>query len=120
VGERRRWQLPKGLVDAGESPQAAAIRETREESGIEAELEAPLGTIEYWYVRTEQGRKVRIHKRVAFFLLRATGGDVADHDHEVNQARWAPIAEAESMLAFESERNVVRRARDLLASRRVP
>ena len=47
VGERRRWQLPKGIVDPGETPESAAVREAREEAGIDTELLAPIETIEY-------------------------------------------------------------------------
>jgi 8-oxo-dGTP pyrophosphatase MutT (NUDIX family) len=113
-----RWQLPKGLVDEGESPELAAVREAREETGVETELMAPLERVEYWYVGTERGGgRVRFHKLVHFFLLRYLSGDVRDHDHEVLEARWVPLAEATGMLAFSSERKVVERAAELLASR---
>ena len=114
VGPNARWQLPKGIVDEGESPEATAVRETREEAGIEAELVAPLETIQYWYQATERGERVRFHKFVHFFLLEYRAGDVADHDHEVNEARWVPIAEAAGMLAFGNERAVVAKAAELL------
>ena len=114
VGPGGRWQLPKGIVDAGESPETTAVRETREEAGIETELVAPLETIQYWFQATDRGERVRFHKFVHFFLLEYRAGDVADHDHDVNEARWVPIGEAAGMLAFGNERAVVAKATELL------
>lgn len=115
VGPKNRWQIPKGLVEEGESAETTALREVREEAGVEGELVAPLEAIEYWYVGSEPGgERVRFHKRVHFFLLEYRGGDVRDHDHEVSEARWVPLGEAEEMLAFSSEKKVMARARELL------
>jgi 8-oxo-dGTP pyrophosphatase MutT (NUDIX family) len=116
-----RWQLPKGIIDKGESPEVAAQREVREEAGIETELLAPIETIEYWYVSERRGRRVRYHKFVHFFLLAYRDGDVSNHDHEVSEARWVSIDEALGMLAFKSERAVVEKAREMIIalSRRV-
>ncbi len=118
VGDQNRWQLPKGLIDAGEAVEAAAMREAREETGIETELVAPLDKIEYWYYSKNRGARVRFHKFVYFYLLRYLSGDVRDHDAEVNEARWIEIDEARAMLAFASERKVVERAREMIAAER--
>ena len=116
VGEKSRWQLPKGIVDDGESAEATAVREVREEAGVDAELIAPIEAVEYWYVGTEHsGERVRFHKFVHFFLLEYRSGDVGDHDREVEEARWVPLGEAETMLSFASERKVLARARELLS-----
>jgi 8-oxo-dGTP diphosphatase len=116
VGQNERWQLPKGTVDNNEPHEAAALREVREEAGIEAELIARLDTVEYWYYATLQGRRVRYHKYVHFFLMRYLSGNVSDHDHEVNEARWVEIQKAIDLLAFKNEQDVVRQALTKLRS----
>jgi len=98
--------LPKGHVDPGETPAQAAQREVREEAGVEADLVGELGEVRYWYQRG--GRK--IVKTVTFFLFDYRSGDVAEHDAEVEQARWIPLAEAERALTYKGEREMVRRA----------
>lgn len=111
----RRWQLPKGWVEPDESPEQAALREVREEAGVEAELIGRLDTIEYWYrSKYDPGEPVRVHKLVHFFLLRYVAGSPDDHDQEVREARFVPIDEALEKLAFASERNIVAMARDAL------
>ncbi|HET9775935.1 MAG TPA: NUDIX hydrolase [Gemmatimonadaceae bacterium] len=114
VGGNNRWQLPKGLVDKGEKPEVTAVREAREEGGVTSEVVQHIETVEYWYVGLENGIRVRFHKRVHFFLLRYVSGDTADHDWEVNEARWVPIEDATSQLAFDNERRVMEQARELV------
>jgi 8-oxo-dGTP pyrophosphatase MutT (NUDIX family) len=98
--------LPKGHPDGGESPAEAALREVREEAGVEAELLDSLGEVRYWYQRG--GR--RIAKVVEFFMLRYVSGDVDDHDHEVECAHWMPATEAAETLSYAGERDMVREA----------
>jgi 8-oxo-dGTP pyrophosphatase MutT (NUDIX family) len=114
VGDEPRWQLPKGLIGKTEETEAAAIREVREETGLETELVAPIERVEYWYFSGSGAKRVRFHKFVHFFLLRYKSGKTADHDHEVNEARWVEIGKAEEMLAFASEKKSVARAREMI------
>jgi len=114
VGPQERWQLPKGLVGRGEAPERAALREVREETGLDAEVEAPLETVEYWYFSGKGPARVRFHKFVHFYLMRFVGGDVSAHDAEVNEARWVEIGEAAGMLAFKGERGVLAQARGMV------
>jgi 8-oxo-dGTP pyrophosphatase MutT (NUDIX family) len=114
VGPVIRWQLPKGIVDEGETPEQAAVREVHEETGLEAKIESTLETIEYWYVSGGKTGKVRYHKFVHFYLMKYRSGKTNDHDHEVLEARWVPIVDAIRMLSFKSERELVEKAAELI------
>jgi 8-oxo-dGTP diphosphatase len=108
---RHRWGLPKGHIEEGERSDEAALREVREETGLEGQVRKRLGDIRYSYRhKTTTGKLIRIYKRVYFYLLRYLKGDVRDHDHEVDEARWFPIQEALSLLKFPTERRMVQRA----------
>jgi 8-oxo-dGTP pyrophosphatase MutT (NUDIX family) len=98
--------LPKGHPEDGESAAEAALREVREEAGVQTRLIEQLGDVRYWYMR--RGR--RIAKVVSFFLLEYVSGDVEDHDVEVEDARWLALEDAARQLTYEGEREMVGRA----------
>lgn len=114
TSEEGRWQLPKGMVDPGETREQAALREVREEAGIDCKIEETLDTIEYWFVASYDGPKKRYHKKVTFYLMKYISGSVEDHDHEVTEARWVSLDDALEMLAFQNEKDVVEKARGLV------
>ncbi len=109
---RRSWCLPKGLINRNETPQAAALREVREETGLTGEIIDRIGQISYWY--SLQDDKVKIHKTVHFFLMKYLKGSTEDHDHEVDEARWFPIDEALDTLSYKSEKQIMQKAKGLI------
>jgi 8-oxo-dGTP pyrophosphatase MutT (NUDIX family) len=104
------WGLAKGGIEPDESAEEAAVREVREETGIEAAIEESLGDTRYFYVWED----VRVRKTVHFFLMRATGGDVNDRDDEMEDVRWFPLERALKRAAYRGERDVLARAAERL------
>jgi 8-oxo-dGTP pyrophosphatase MutT (NUDIX family) len=98
--------LPKGHPDGDETPEQAASREVTEETGVTAELIEKLGDVRYSY---ERGGR-RVQKQVTFFLFEYRSGDLADHDHEIEEARWMALEEAAEKLTYQGERGMVAHA----------
>lgn len=119
-GDRRggTWTLPKGTPDPGETTEQTAIREVREESGLQVRIVEPLPSISYRFMQDG----IRIHKTVHYFLMEPIGGDLSDHDREFERVRWVPFDEAPGILTFETERSLVATALGLLpaAARSAP
>ncbi len=112
VGRRRErlWALPKGRPDGNEAPEETALREVREETGLEARIEQPLGDVAYWYTGSDGQR---VHKKVTYYLMQPVGGDVANHDHEFDDVAWVHLSEAERLLTHRNQLHILRRVAEL-------
>jgi 8-oxo-dGTP pyrophosphatase MutT (NUDIX family) len=100
------WGLPKGLVEEGESPEATAAREVREETGYRGTIRAPVGDVSYWFV----WEGTRIRKTVHFFLMDAAEEAPGPRDEEMEEVRWFPLEEAAGVAGFDSEKDIIGRA----------
>jgi len=108
----RIWALPKGRLDPGETPEHAAVREVLEETGCDAVIVAPLGTIEYdfhW-----KSNNTNYHKVVSYFLMRARSRQAQPPDQEADEVSWITIDEACRRVTHENERDILRAARKRL------
>jgi len=101
------FALPKGKADPGESLEQTALREVREETGLEARILEPLGEVRYWF--TETGGD-RVDKVVHLFLMEPVGGRLEDHDHEFDAVGWFHMAEAERLLTHKNQMHILHRA----------
>ena len=108
------WTLPKGAREEGETVTETALREVREETGLEAELLGPLDTIDYRFVWAPE--RTRYHKFVHYFLMRFAGGDFSQRDHEMEDAAWFEPAEAKRRMSFANERKLLDLIPEVLAT----
>ncbi|MGE3961392.1 MAG: NUDIX hydrolase [Dehalococcoidia bacterium] len=106
------FALPKGKVDPGEAIEQTALREVREETGLQAEILERLGEVRYWFT-DETGD--RVDKVVHFFLMRPVGGSLQDHDHEFDDVGWYHLVEAERLLTHKNQLHILSRAAELIA-----
>ncbi len=132
-GQGKIFCLPKGKIEGSETDREAALREVREETGLNGAIERRLGKIKYCfhaeddkprpfgvayngYAPAERG-KARIRKTVTFFLMKYKSGDTADHDADAEEVEWLPIRAALKIMSYPSEREMVRKAKELLAAK---
>lgn len=109
------WGLPKGTPDPGESREETALREVREETGLDVRIDDFIDSIEYWFVSPQEG--ARCQKTVHFYLMSATGGDISLHDHEFDFVEWAPVEVAFGKLTYENEVKIVQKGLSMVAKK---
>ena len=112
--DREAWSLPKGLIEKGETPERAALREVREETGLLGDIVERIDTIKYTYNARWEKPPVRVFKIVTFYLLHSTGGDVSQHDREVDRVEWFPLDYAVTHATYPQEREILRKAKELI------
>ena len=110
-----RWSLAKGTPDEGETMEETALREVREETGLEVQMQGPISSITYWL--SDMYNAVRYHKTVHFYLMVPVGGDTEMHDPEFDVVRWFPMDEALKVLIYPNETAVMRQAEELINQR---
>lgn len=113
--EDARWSLAKGTPDAGETMEETALREVREETGLEVQMKEPISSITYWFA--DRDNAVRYHKTVHFYLMVPVGGGTELHDPEFDVVRWFPLDEALKILIYPNETAVMRQANEMINQR---
>ncbi len=112
------WSLPKGHVEPGETREQAAVREVKEETGLDARIVMPLAEVVYYYRRGRGSDSVLVHKTVYHYLMEALTHEFGPPNWEVSECRWVPMSEAENALSYENDGEVVRKAGELLGAKR--
>lgn len=107
------WTFPKGWGGdhEGESIETTALREVKEEGGVEAKLVQDLGEVQYFF----RWQEANVYKTVKFFLMEYIGGNPEDHDHEVDEAKWFEIGEVEGKLVYKTDKEVFEKAKKILS-----
>lgn len=109
ISRGRVWCLPKGLIEKGETGEKTALREVKEETGLDGEIVEKIGEINYNFFRGK-----RYFKTVHFFLLKYVGGSLSNHDFEADKVKWFPISEALEILTYVNERKILKKAKEML------
>jgi 8-oxo-dGTP pyrophosphatase MutT (NUDIX family) len=108
------WCLPKGLIEKGEGLARAAHREVKEETGLDGRIIKLIDYIKYFYAHKEKSETIRYLKIVYFFLMEYTGGDVSNHDSEVDDCQWFPIDESIKKVEYEDEKEILKKAKGMI------
>ena len=102
------WTFPKGVIEKGETPEQAALREVYEETGIKGEILDYIGEIQYWY----QLHGEKIFKKVKYYLMRYVEGEPKP-SWEVKEAKFIPIDTAKKLLKYKGDKEILKKALEL-------
>ena len=100
------WQFLKGHIEEGQTVEQAALREVREEGGVNARIIKKVGVSKY--IRNWDGNKY--HKTVTYFLMEYLDGSPDDHDQDVELAKWVDPQEALELLSFDDGKELLKKA----------
>ena len=117
VKDGKVWTLPKGLVEKGEKPENAALREIKEETGVSGRIETFLDKVELWFFQKGNGETVRHHKIIYHYLVEYMEGDISRHDFEVNEVKWFRPEEALKNASYEKDKKIIEKAIEYLRSK---
>ena len=107
--QNKHWGFPKGLIDPGQTSEETALREVKEEGGVEAEILGKVGYSKYVY--TFKGEK--IFKVVTYYMMKYISGDPKDHDWEMEEAGWFEVEEALKTLSFSQDKVLLGKALEI-------
>ena len=108
------WIFPKGHLEHGETSSDAALREVKEETGIDARIVARVGAIRYVFRAKER----QIAKTALFYLMEYVAGEASDESPEVRAVVWVPQGEVAGRLTYANESGLWAKAQGLLQQRR--
>lgn len=101
------WGFPKGKIEKGQTSKEAAVREVKEEGGVEAEIIEKVGQSKYIYTSKD---KEKVFKVVTIYLMRYKSGQLEDHDFEVSDAGWFEFEKALDKLSFSQDKELLKKA----------
>jgi 8-oxo-dGTP diphosphatase len=109
------WVFPKGLIgdrddNKHEGKEETAVREVKEETGADGEIEKTLTPVTYWY--EWEGEKIK--KTVYYYTMKYLGGDISIHDDEMEEVEWISPKEVEKKLTYPSDKKVWKEAKELI------
>ncbi len=103
------WSFPKGHIEKGEKPTDTALREIKEETGIEGKITDDLGEVSYWF--EEKGEKIL--KTVKYFLVEYVAGQI-NPNWEIDDTNWFSVDESFERITYKTDRDVLKKALEKL------